>query len=132
MLDESGDYRHFTANLLTGLEANPFVADNRASDVFFGTNQNYVVLGSFTVPEGYEPEAMPKNVKMIMPDTSITISRVSQFSNNVISTRVQLDFKKSIFGANEYPELQEFYKQLYALLNEQYVIRKKTDVSSTR
>jgi hypothetical protein len=132
VLDASGDYRHFTANLLTGLETNPFVADSRAADVFFGTNQNYVVLGSFMVPEGYEPEALPKNVKMIMPDTSITISRVSQFSKNVISTRVQLDFKKSIFGADEYPELQEFYKQLYALLNEQYVIRKKTDVSSTR
>jgi hypothetical protein len=132
VLDQSGDYRHFTANLLTGLESNPFVADNRASDVFFGTNQNYVVLGTFQVPPGFEPEALPKNVKMIMPDTSITISRISQFSNNVISTRVQIDFKKSIFAADEYPELQEFYKQLYALLNEQYVIRKKTDVSSTR
>ena len=58
-------------------------------------------------------------------DTSIIISRISQFANNTISTKVQLEFKKSIFSAEEYPELQEFYKQLYGLLNEQYVIRKK-------
>ena len=77
------------------------------------------------VAGGYEPEALPKNIKMIMPDTSIIISRISQFANNTISTKVQLEFKKSIFSAEEYPELQEFYKQLYGLLNEQYVIRKK-------
>lgn len=124
-LDASGDYRHFTTNMLSGLERNPFVADNRFSDVFFGSNQHHLILGTFKVPEGYEPEALPKNIKMIMPDTSIIISRISQFSDNTISTRVQLEFKKSVFPAEEYPELQEFYKQLYGLLNEQYVIRKK-------
>ncbi len=124
-LNASGDYKHFTSNILSGLEKNPFVADNRFSDVFFGSNQHYLILGSFKVPEGHEPEELPKNIKMIMPDTSITISRISQFANNTISTRIQLEFKKSVFPAVEYPELQEFYKQLYGLLNEQYVIRKK-------
>ena len=121
----SGDYRHFSTNILSGLEKNPFVADNRFSDVFFGSNQSYMIIGNFTLPDGYEPEELPKNIKMIMPDTSITISRASQFSNNKLLTRIQLDFKKPVFSAEEYPELQEFYKQLYALLNEQYVIRKK-------
>jgi hypothetical protein len=124
-LTASGDYKHFTSNILSGLEKNPFVADNRFSDVFFGSNQNYLIVGNFKVPAGHEPEGLPKNIKMIMPDTSIMMSRVTQFVDNTISTRIQLEFKKSVFPAAEYPDLQEFYRQLYDLLNEQYVIRKK-------
>lgn len=124
-LNTSGDYKHFTTNILSGFDKNPFVADNRYSDVFFGSNQSYLVLGSFKMPDGYEPEELPKNIKMIMPDTSITVLRISQFANNMISTKIQIEFKKAVVPAEEYPELQEFYKELYSLMNEQYVIRKK-------
>ena len=125
VLNSSGDYRHFSANVFSGLNKNPFVADNRYSDVFFGSNQSYLILGNFSVPEGYELETLPKNIRMIMPDTSITISRSSQFTNSILLTKIQIEVKKPVFSAAEYPELQEFYKQLYALLNEQFVIRKK-------
>jgi hypothetical protein len=124
-LASSGDYKHFSANVLTGFNKNPFVADTRTTDVFFGTNQSNLLIGNFSLPEGYELEELPKNIKMIMPDTSITISRISQFSNNTLMMKIQLDFKKPYFIAEEYPMLQEFYKQLYAVMNEQFVIRKK-------
>lgn len=124
-LNSSGDYKHFSANVLSGFGKNPFVADNRFSDVFFGSNQSYLLLGNITVPDGYELEELPKNMKMIMPDTSISISRASQFSDNTLLTKIQLEFKKPYFPAEEYPDLQEFYKHLYTLLNEQFVIRKK-------
>jgi len=124
-LNSSGDYKHFSANILSGFGNNPFVADNRFSDIFFGSNQSYLLLGNFTIPDGYELEAFPKNMKMIMPDTSIIISRASQIHANTLLTKIQLDFKKPYFTVEVYPELQEFYKHLYAMLNEQFVIRKK-------
>jgi Domain of Unknown Function with PDB structure (DUF3857) len=124
-LTSTGDYNYFSVNMLTGLEKNPFVADERYSDVFFGYNQSYVIVGYFQIPEGYEFSELPKNVKMIMPDTSISISRLSQISNNALQLRIQLDFKKPVFGANQYPELHEFYQRLFDLLNEQYVFGKK-------
>jgi Domain of Unknown Function with PDB structure (DUF3857) len=124
-LNSSGEYKHFSANILSGFGNNPFLADNRFSDIFFGANQTYLLLGNFTIPDGYELEALPKNMKMIMPDTSIIISRASQVNNNTLLTKIQLDFKKPYFTVDVYPELQEFYKHLYALLNEQFVIRKK-------
>ena len=124
-LNSSGEYRYFSTNILSGLEKNPFVADNRFSDVFFGTNQSYMVIGNFTIPEGYQFEELPKNIKMIMPDTSVTILRRGDIYENRLMTKVQLDFNKPIYAASQYPELQEFYKQLFDLLNEQYVIRKK-------
>ncbi len=124
-LNSSGDYRYFSTNILSGLEKNPFVADNRTSDIFFGANQSYLLLGNFTLPDGYELEALPKNVKMIMPDTSIVMSRISQLSGNILMTKIQLDFREPVYAAAQYGEFQEFYKQLFDLINEQYVIRKK-------
>ncbi|MBL7740484.1 MAG: DUF3857 and transglutaminase domain-containing protein [Chitinophagaceae bacterium] len=124
-LNASGDYRYFSNNILTGLEKNPFVADSRFSDVFFGFKQQYTILSNFTLPDGYELEGLPKNIRMIMSDTSISIARSSQQSGNVVMSRIQLDFKKPIYQSSQYEELHEFYKQLFDMLNEQYVLRKK-------
>jgi hypothetical protein len=124
-LNSSGDYKYFSANLLSGLEKNPFVADNRFSDVFFGTGQSYQILGAFDIPDDYEFDELPKNIKMIMPDTSISLLRIAQVEEHRLLTKVQLEFKKPAYPATDYSEFQEFYKQLSNLLNEQFVIRKK-------
>jgi hypothetical protein len=125
-LNSAGDYKYFSVNLLTGLEKNPFVADNRAADVFFGNNQQYEIYGTFHLPEGYQFDELPKNMKMIMPDTSISILRISQVHENMLQTKIQIEFKKPVFEAAEYPDLQEFYQRLYEMLNEQFVVRKKS------
>ena len=125
-LTSTGDYNYFSANVLTGLEKNPFVADQRVSDVFFGCNQSYVISGVFQIPQGYEFSELPKNMRMIMPDTSISISRTSQVVNgNILQLRVQLDFKRPVYPANQYEELHEFYQRLFDILNEQFVYGKK-------
>lgn len=124
-LNNTGEYSYFSSNILSGLETNPFVADHRYSDVFFGVGQSYTILGNFRLPEGYELDALPKNIRMIMPDTSIIMSRVAQEANGMLMTKIQVEFKRAVYSAQEYEELQEFYKQLFELINEQFVIRKK-------
>ena len=124
-LNESGDYKYFSINLFTGLEKNPFVADNRISDVFFGVKQNHSIVGTVFIPDGYEFDALPKNTRMIMPDTSISFMRVAQASDNMLSYRVTLDFNKPFYSTQEYDDFKEFYKKLFDLLNEQFVIKKK-------
>lgn len=124
-LNASGDYKYFSINILTGIEKNPFVADNRFSDVFFGYKQSYFISGNFHLPEGYEFEQLPKNVSMRLPDTSIVISRIAQITDNVLTTQIKLDFKKPFYALNDYALLQEFYHRMFDILNEQIVIRKK-------
>ena len=125
-LASSGDYQHFTLNLFTGLEKNPFVQEERFSDVFFGTNQSYSVIANFMIPEGYTFEETPKNIKMIMPDTSIVFSRRIAAEGNQVNARITIDFKRPFYLVSQYPEFHEFYKQLFTFLNDQIVIRKKT------
>lgn len=121
----SGDYQYFSLNMFSGLEKNPFIADSRFSDVFFGTNQQYSVIGNFRIPNGYSFETLPKNIRMIMPDTSISVTRMISTADNTVSVRMMLDFKKPFYSIEEYPYFKEFYKQLFTLLNEQIVFRKK-------
>ena len=124
-LNESGGYQYFSVNLFTGLEKNPFVADQRISDVFFGILQNHTVIGSIFIPDGYVFDELPKNIKMIMPDTSIIATRAAKVIDNMLSLRITLEFKKPFYAADEYAGFKEFYKKLFDLLNEQFVIKKK-------
>ncbi len=124
-LNNTGEYSYFSSNILSGLEKNPFVADQRFSDVFFGTKQSYTIIGNFKIPEEFEFDALPKNVKMIMPDTSIVMSRMAQVSNGMLMTKIQVDFQRPFYAASEYADFQEFYKRLFELINEQFVVRKK-------
>ncbi len=123
----SGEYKYFNTNLFTGLEKNPFLADSRFSDIFFGANQRYNIVGSFNIPDGYNFEELPKNVRMIMPDTSISFTRLVGANEETLSVRYTLEFKKPIYNIEEYPEFKEFYKKLYGLLSEQFVIKKKAN-----
>jgi hypothetical protein len=64
-------------------------------------------------------------MRMIMPDTSISITRRLVAENNQLSVRISLEFKKPFFTLQEYGDFKEFYKQLFAILSEQIAIKKK-------
>ncbi len=123
-LNSSGEYQYFKLNLFSGLGNNIFLSDSRSTDILFSYNQSYSISGSFGIPEGYEFDELPKNIKMILPDTSIIMSRLLQVVNNRLQFRINLDINKPLYTVEEYPMLQEFYKKMYMTLNEQIVIKK--------
>ncbi|MEO9022058.1 MAG: DUF3857 domain-containing protein [Ginsengibacter sp.] len=124
-LNSSGEYKYFTLNLFQGLEKNPFIADKRNTDIDFDYRQSYLITGKVIIPDNYEFEELPKSIKMIMPDTSIVLKRMIQRGENSIDFRISLDFSRSFYSVDIYPDLQEFYKELFNALNEQIVIKKK-------
>jgi hypothetical protein len=123
-LSTSGKYKYFSTNLFTGLEENPFTADRRFSDIFFGANKNITIAETFFIPDGYTFDELPKDIKMIMPDTSIIFTRRISAQNDLLNMRITLEIRKPVFTASEYPPFSEFYKKLFGMLNEQIVIKK--------
>ncbi len=121
----SGDYQYFSINLFQGLETNPFIAEQRYTDIDYGYNQSYKMIGKIYIPDDFDFEELPKNMKMIMPDTSIVLSRMMQTDGKSIDLRLTVDFLRPFYAADMYPYFQEFYKKLFATLNEQVVIKKK-------
>ncbi|HSQ43999.1 MAG TPA: DUF3857 domain-containing protein [Ginsengibacter sp.] len=124
-VNSSGDYEYFPLNLFQGLEKNPFIADQRQTDIDFGYEQTFQVVGKIYIPDGYQFDELPRNIKMIMPDTSIVFTRMMQADSGSVDLRIRLDFKKPVYVAADYPLFKEFYKKLFATLNEQVVIKKK-------
>ena len=123
-LNVSGDYAYINLNVLTGLEKNPFVEDVRHTDIFFGYNQSYQAVENFFIPAGYSLEAVPKDLQMIMPDTSIIFTRQCVAAGDRVTAKITVEFRKPVYTTEEYAEFQEFYKQMFALFNEPIVIKK--------
>lgn len=124
-LNKSGQYYLLGINLFAPFEKNPFISDNRFSNIDFGCRHNYTVNGSFALPANLVPETVPKNMKLVMPDKSMTMSRDLQITGNTIQVRVNVSIDKTDFGANEYPLVKAFYKQMFDLLNEPIVLKAK-------
>lgn len=123
----SGNYEYFTINLFQGLEKNPFIADRRITDIEFNYKQSFTVVGKIFIPENYQFDELPKSIKMIMPDSSIVLTRLLQSDGTALDFKISLDFLSSFYAAKDYPLFQEFYKKLFSVLSEQIVIRKKTN-----
>ncbi len=122
--DESGEYKYFSINMFSGLEKNPFIADERNSDILFGVNQKFALRGLFSIPEGYVFEELPKDVRMVMPDKSIVMTRYIQSVGNKVNYSVVIEFAQPFYPADDYPQFKEFYKRMLDMLNEQIVIKK--------
>lgn len=124
-LNSSGGYTYFPPHLFFGLDENPFTSDERKSDIDFGCRQEYTLHGSFTIPENHVFETPVSNFLLRMPDTSIIFSMNRQAEDNLLRVRMSVQFKQSYYLASNYPALQDFFKKIFAKLNEPIVIRKK-------
>jgi len=118
------NYIYFSPNLFTNLHNNPFLSESRYSDIDFGYRNNYTINGAYKIPAGYKIDAMPKSTSMSMPDKSITFKRVVAEQDGSIIIRYSIDYKKSIYFKENYPEFYEFFKKMHEMLNEQVVMKK--------
>lgn len=125
-LSGSGEYLFYSPNFLMELEKNEFISDKRFTDIEFGYMQYYNMFTTLRFPQGFELEELPKNIRMILPDTSISLQRFVTKNENSISMRYTLEIKRPTYYADEYLDFKAFYAKLFEMLNEQIVFKKKT------
>jgi hypothetical protein len=118
------NYIYFNPNLFTSLRTNPFLSENRFSDIDFGCRNYYNVNGVYKIPAGFKPEALPKSMTIVMPDQSISFKRIVAEQDGSIIVRYLIDYKQSVYFKENYLDLREFYKQMHDMLNEQIVLKK--------
>jgi hypothetical protein len=114
-------------HLFSGLGLNPFVARNRSTHINFGCRKSIIFNQSFIHDKSLMLDAIPKNISLIMPDTSIICKRIVENnpSENRISARITIEFRKAVYTADEYPMIYDFYKKLYALLEEPILLKNR-------
>ena len=118
------DHDSFSVNLFQGLKDNPFVAGERKTNINFNYRQSYTIEGKIAIPDDYV-FGLPKDLKLMMPDSSIILEKYFYADNSNLNFKINLDFKKTYYDAKAYPQLEEFYKKLYTALNEKIAIKKK-------
>ena len=124
-LQTGGDYFFLPYSLFTGMGKNPFIAENRVMDIDFNYPESYVITGTYYLPDDFVINELPKNTKLMMPDSSIILRRRTQQDGNIISFRVTLDMMFANYTAEGYPYLKDFFKKMYAMLDERIVLKKK-------
>jgi hypothetical protein len=125
-VNSSGEYSFINLNLFSGMATNPFIADERFSDVFFGTKQSQTIICNVKIPDGHMFEELPKNIKMTIEDQSIVVTRMIAATGNTINAKITIEIKKPFYTPEEYDNVKEFYKKMYALLDEQIVFKKNS------
>ncbi len=118
------NYIYFKPNLFSTAFDNEFLSETRLTDIDFSCLGSDAVSGIYKVPAGFKIDAMPKSVSMAMSDNSITFKRIVAAQDGSIVVRYSLNFKKSIFFKEDYPEFHDFFKKLSELMNEQIVLKK--------
>ena len=86
--------------------------------------ENFVA--TYTIPEGYVIEEIPKGAKVTLPDDGGRFTYfigVGEGGKISISSKIQL--KKAMYFAEEYETLRAFYDQIVQKHAEQIVLKKK-------
>lgn len=124
-MQEGGGYLFLPYNLFTCLGKNPFIEENRVMAIDFNFPKSYVVSGTYYLNDDFVVNELPKNTRLMMPDTSIILVRRMQQDGNIISFRVTLDLLYADYIAEGYPYIKDFFKKMYAILDERIVLKKK-------
>lgn len=123
-LNNSDKYLFFTPNIFTPLHDNPFLSESRTSPIDFGFGSSHIITGRYKLPTGYAVESLPKNVNIVMADKSIRFKRSLENQDGYVSLHYEINITRTKFLKNEYPDLREFFKKMYEMLNEQIVLKK--------
>lgn len=126
-LTSTGEYGLLPLNLFTGFDHNPFLSDNRFSNINFGYKRKVNLIISVQLPPNFLIDEMPKSVKLTDPDRDILFLRQLEFdkANNSIRCMMQFEFKNSLYEADSYPVLKEVYRKMFDYLKEPVVLKRK-------
>jgi len=118
------NYIYFNPNLFTSFGTNPFLSENRYSNIDFVFSNNFIISGVYKIPAGYKVDVLPKSQLIMMEDKGISFKRIVGEQNGAVEVRYIISRKRTSYNKEEYPGLYKFYKKMFEMLNEQIVLKK--------
>lgn len=124
-LSSTNDYYFLDPFFLSQLRTNPFINDNRNTDIDLGGNQSFKILHHITVPENYLIEDLPENVMIRSKDSSMMFSMEFTRNNNILQFHNFFEVSRPTYGKEEYPAIKDFFKKMFDALSERVVLKIK-------
>lgn len=76
------------------------------------------------IPEGYKIESMPASSAHVLPDEAGEFSFIISATDNTIQLRVNHELRASLFPADYYAALKEYFKVMIEKESEKIVLSK--------
>ena len=126
-LNSSGGYTFLPLNFFTGFDDNPFIDDNRFSNINFGYRRSINLNITVQLPPNYTADEIPKSVKLSNPENDIVFVRRVEYDSllNTVKCMMQFEFKKSLYATDMYANIQAMYKKIFEYLKEPVLLKKK-------
>ncbi|WP_426490536.1 DUF3857 domain-containing protein [Hymenobacter sp. 102] len=109
-----------------GTEKNPFLHENRRFPVDFGANLEETVMVNLTLPTGYELEEVPKGMVVELPEGGGRFSYMVQPGSGTLQIVSRMSLNRTVYAAEEYAHLREFFSRMMSKQSEQLVLKKKS------
>lgn len=121
----SDDFIFINPQLFTERNKNPFIAEIRNTDLDLGCNQQLVQTMQINLPSTYVIEHLPKNITLRAPDSSFIYKVIYAGDAQRIQISQSIEVNRAVFGKEEYAGIKDFYKQMYTLMSEEIILKKK-------
>jgi hypothetical protein len=123
-VEDAGNLVYFTPMLYERTKDNPFNLEDRKFPVDFAYPFQEVFKSVIEFPEKYVLEKMPKSEAFTLPNNDGAFAIYYFLEGNKVAVRSKISINKSVFSAEEYYLLQEFYKNIVRKQAEQIVFKK--------
>jgi hypothetical protein len=121
----SGQFVFLDPFFLSSFRKNPFPDSTRHSGLDFNSRQYLKTYIHITIPENYEVNNLPRNIRLRMADSSILFERSIYQEGNKILFSNTMEVLYPSFTKEEYPGIREFFNRVYALVPEQIILKRK-------
>lgn len=123
---EPGNFLYLGIPVSPELMNNPFKSTTRQYPVEMPWKKSQVYTINIEIPKGYAVDEMPKPVllKLNAGGDALFDYKISQSAGKIMLV-CRIDFKRTVFGPDEYELLRNFYAMLVAKLEEQVVLKLK-------
>jgi hypothetical protein len=122
---QTGDFLFINPQFFSSKKDNPFIKDKRNTDIDFGCKQEISIRFAMIIPETFQLDYIPKSILVRAPDSSFMYRRNVYSDAGNIAVQQVFEIKKTDFYKEEYPGIQEFFKRVYDLMNEEIVLKRK-------
>jgi len=121
----TGERIYLNPLIFSAIEDNPFKLKERKYPVDFGYKDMEYETVTIDIPEGYVIEEMPQSIKITMPGNKASYAvSVSKLGESKIQIATNLTRAQTIFVAEEYEGLKEFFNRIIDKNKEQIILKK--------
>jgi hypothetical protein len=104
---------------------NPFKSAERSYPVEMPYAKDETYVATIYVPEGYEVEEMPKQLRVKLNEQNEGMFEYAiEKHNNIISLRSRVKLERTFYSPDEYEILREFFNLIVKKQGEQIVLKK--------